>query len=29
MLENNQFLKWKNLALPEVKKYAPSVLLEG
>lgn len=29
MLENNQFLKLKNLALPEVKNYAPSVLLEG
>jgi len=29
MLENNQFWKLKNLAMPEVKNYAPSVLLEG
>lgn len=29
MLANNQFLKLKNLALPEVKNYASSVLLEG
>ena len=29
MLENNQFLKLKNLAMPEVENYAPSVLLEG